>query len=152
MPEHRETGGWDVLVYPLYHPGKVAELLRRLDGLTDSNGQKVTPGEWWKRGEWHTGKPKRAKAVVIAFQLSGIDRELADEVGYLLERRHRMTLDWCSGWDGKKLYLVVKTLAARWNTGRLTSYFRLTRGDLAAIRDMLPRREKPRDRERERSR
>ncbi|MEM3486088.1 MAG: hypothetical protein QXI12_10760 [Candidatus Methanomethyliaceae archaeon] len=150
MPSYRQTKNNDVVVSIEYFPGEVLSLLRRLKGLRDSNGRRTTPAVWWRKGTYFRHETGRALAVILAFQLADIDQGLADQVGELLENRHKMTLDWCSGWSGGKLYLVVKTLAARWSTCRLVSYYKLNREDLRAIRDMLPRKENERERERPR--
>ncbi len=64
-----------------------------------------------------------------------------------LERRKGLVLDWAGGVRKSGVWLIVKTLAADAATGR-NREFRLDRDDLAALREVVPKKGRKRERER----
>jgi len=137
-----------VVAFPLYSEKKVLRLLRRIKSVHDSTGREVSASLWWNKG--HFTHPARPKAVVVILKPGrpvNLER-LVNRAATLLERNSGKPLDWAWGIKNGKAYLVVKTLAKDRKTGRNT-LFRLDSETLQELVDVVPGKQRVRERERE---
>ena len=154
VPSFQESREWRVVVFPLYRVEEVLRLLRRISPLWNDEQSGMTPGQWWVKESYYTGK-NMPKVVVVVFQVPVPDPvDLTNRAGFLLEENHGLVLDWAGGLPPQhgerwKTYLVIKTKAYSVQTGR-SRVFRVTKRDIADLQLLLPSR--PRERTRERGR
>jgi len=144
MPTFKNSKGWQVVVFPLYHQERILELLQRISPLITDEEKEVKPADWWKKD---TCLKEYPKVVVVVFQhIQQTDPEtLASQAGKLLEERHDLILSWAAGTSGKKVYMVIKTLAVSQLTGK-DKFFKLTQSDITELRRLLPKKERLRER------
>lgn len=138
-----------VRAWVLRKPEKIERLVRKLAPLFDWRGEALSPGRFWQEGTYFT-HPARAKAAVIVL-CPGRPADpvaLGRKAAGVLEKRHGLVLDWAAGARGSGVWVVVKTLAADAETGK-NREFRLDKGDLAALRELVPKRCRGRERGRE---
>lgn len=128
-----------VRVWVLRKPEKIERLVRKLAPLFDWRREDLTPGRFWREGTYFA-HPARAKAAVIVLK-PGRPADpvaLGRKAAGVLESRKGLVLDWAGGVRGSRVWLVIKTLAADAATGK-NREFRLDKGDLAALRKLVPK-------------
>ena len=137
-----------VRAWVLRKPEKIERLVRKLAPLFDWRSEDLTPSRFWREGTYFA-HPARAKAVVIVLKPGRpVDPvNLGRKAARALEKRRGLVLDWAAGARASGVWLVVKTLAADAATGQ-NREFRLDREDLAALRELVPKRCRGRKRER----
>lgn len=121
---------------------KVKSMLKTITPLFDESREDLKAGEFWVGGTFFT-HPARAKAVLVNLVPGrpGLAHpvDLGRRAMGVLESRKGLVMDWCGGVtrDGKRVVLVIKTLASDSGTGRNREVV-LGREDLLLLAGMVP--------------
>lgn len=147
MPATEQSVNWRVTVYPQYSETRVIRLLQRIKPR-DETGERTTPRQWLGRRAGYFTHFKRPKVVVVVMRpRQRVDPgALARRAARLLEARSGLVLDWCWGEKGESIYLVVKILA-RDRAGKNREFW-LERDDIWKLKELVPGKERLKQRER----
>lgn len=142
MPAYKDSKHWSVVVFPLYKQARILNLLRRISPLFPSG---TTPAAFLREGIYT--RPEMPKVVVVVFQpFQQMNPEtLVSRACRALESKHNLLLDWTAGLSGKKVYLVIKTIAVSQQTGK-DKFFKINKEDIEDLRELVPKKNRLRKR------
>jgi len=141
MPAFKDSKRWSVVVFPLYKQSRILKLLQRISPLFPG----TTPAAFLSEGIYT--RPEMPKVVVVVFQpFQQLNPEtLVSRACRVLESKHNLLLDWTAGTSGKKVYLVIKTIAVSQQTGK-DKFFKITKEDIEDLRKLVPKKNRLRKR------